>query len=74
MINIVNELINNHPDEEIIAHLDSVMTGVVKNYKVALEKNQPEVLWGNLGDISQVASILRALKKRNEAREAQKQV
>lgn len=72
MINIVGELIERHSDDEIIAHLDKIVSGVVKNYNVALEKGTSDILWANLGDLAQVSSILRGLKKRNEAREIQK--
>ena len=72
MINIVGELIEKHSDEEIIAHLDKIVSGVVKNYTVALDKGTSDILWANLGDLTQAASILRGLKKRNEARDAQK--
>lgn len=73
-IDIVKELLGNHSDEEIIAYLDSVATGIVKNYKVAASANQPQLLFGNLGDVTMVATILRAMKNRNEAREATKQM
>ena len=73
MINVVGELIEKHSDEEIIAHLDKVVAGVVKNYTVALDKGNSDILWANLGDLTQVASILRGMRKRNEAREAQKE-
>lgn len=73
-INMINEALDRHNDIELIDHMASVMAGVVKNYKVALEKNQPEVLWGNLGDISQVMAMLRAMKKRNDERAAQAQI
>lgn len=73
MINVVGELIERHSDEEIIAHLDKIVTGVVKNYTVALDKGNSDILWANLGDLTQVASILRGMRKRNEAREAQKE-
>ena len=72
MINVVGEMIDKHSDEEIIAHLDKVMSGIVKNYTIALDKENSNILWANLGDLAQVASILRGLKKRNEAREIQK--
>lgn len=65
-VNVTTELINNHSDEEIIEHLSGVMTGVLKNYKIAVEKSDPVLLYANLGDISQVASILRGLHKRNQ--------
>lgn len=73
MINVVGEMIEKHSDEEIIAHLDKIVAGVVKNYTVALDKGNSDILWANLGDLTQVASILRGMRKRNEAREAQKE-
>lgn len=73
MVNVVGELIERHSDEEIIAHLDKIVAGVVKNYTVALDKGNSDILWANLGDLTQVASILRGMRKRNEAREAQKE-
>lgn len=73
MINIIGEIIEKHPDEEIIAHLDKIVAGVVKNYTVALDKGNSDILWANLGDLTQVASILRGMRKRDEARKAQKE-
>ncbi len=73
MINIIGEIIEKHSDEEIIAHLEKIVAGVVKNYTVALDKGNSDILWANLGDLTQVASILRGMRKRNEAREAQKE-
>lgn len=73
MINVVGEMIEKHSDEEIIAHLEKIVAGVVKNYTVALDKGNSDILWANLGDLTQVASILRGMRKRNEAREAQKE-
>ena len=73
MINVVGEIVEKHSDEEIIAHLEKIVAGVVKNYTVALDKGNSDILWANLGDLTQVASILRGMRKRNEAREAQKE-
>lgn len=73
MINVVGEMIEKHSDEEIIAHLEKIVAGIVKNYTVALDKGNSDILWANLGDLTQVASILRGMRKRNEAREAQKE-
>lgn len=73
MINIIGEMIEKHSDEEIIAHLEKIVAVVVKNYTVALDKGNSDILWANLGDLTQVASILRGMRKRNEAREAQKE-
>ena len=73
MINIIGEIIERHSDEEIIAHLEKIVSGIVKNYTVALDKGNSDILWANLGDLTQVASILRGMRKRNEAREAQKE-
>lgn len=73
-VEIVKELLEKHSDEEIIAYLNKVANGVAKNYQTSLEAKQPEVLWGNLGDVVLLASILKAMNKRNEDREAQKQM
>ena len=73
-VDITKELLDNHSDEEIIAYLSKVMNGVVQNYQIALKANQPEALWSNLGDITMVSSILKAIKTRNDAREAQRQM
>lgn len=72
-VNIEGEIIANHSDEEVVEFLDSIMTGVIKNYRVALSSNTPEVLWGNLGDITLVASLIREIKKRNASRQAQRE-
>lgn len=68
MVNLVGDAINNYSEEEIIEYLYSVITGVVKNYKLAVEKGDSAILYGNLGDIVLVSSILRGLKKRNDER------
>lgn len=67
-VNIVKELLDNHSDEEIIAYLDKMATGIIGNYKTAANANQPQLLFGNLGDVTMVATILRAMKNRNDAR------
>lgn len=71
-ISIESEILSNHTDEEIVEYLDSILTGLLKNYRVALEKGQSEVLWGNLGDVTLVAAIIREMKKRNATRQAQR--
>ena len=72
-VDVVKEMLTNHSDAEVIAYLDSVMTGLLQNYKIATKQNQPELLYSNLGDIAMVASIIRAMKKRNDAIAAQKE-
>lgn len=73
-VDIVSELLNNHSDEEIIAYLDSLATGVLQNYKTATKQKQPELLYGNLGDIALIASVIRSMKQRNDARESATQM
>lgn len=72
-VDIERELLDTHTDEELIAYLYKVMNGVVQNYQTALKANQPETLWSNLGDVSMVTAILRAIKARNDEIEARKQ-
>ena len=73
-VDIVKEMLEKHSDDEVVVYLDSVMTGLLQNYRTAAKQNQPELLYGNLGDLAMVASIIRAIKQRNDAREAQKQM
>ena len=73
-VDIVSELLNNHSDEEIIAYLDSLATGVLQNYKTATKQKQSELLYGNLGDIALIASVIRSMKQRNDARESATQM
>ena len=73
-VDIVSELLNNHSDEEIIAYLDSLATGVLQNYKTATKQRQPELLYGNLGDVALIASVIRSMKQRNDARESATQM
>lgn len=67
-VNVVGELLQNHSDEEIIEYINGVMAGILKNYKIALEKENSDILWANLGDVSLVSSTLRAIHKRNQER------
>ena len=65
-MNLASDLLDKYSPEEVTYYLDSVMGGVLKNYKTAVEKNMPEILFACLGDISQVRSILHEMRKRNE--------
>lgn len=70
-VDIIGEMLSKHTDPEIIEHLYRCMIGVVKNYRIALEKGNAEALWASLGDIEQASAILGAMHKRNEERLAQ---
>ncbi len=72
-IEIVKEMLDRHSDEEVIAYLSKIMNGVVQNYGSAIKVNQPQILFGSLGDITLASEILKAMKHRNEQREAQRQ-
>lgn len=72
-VDIVKELLEKHTDEEIIAYLDGVVTGLLQNYRTATKQNQPQLLYGNLGDLAMIASIIRAMKTRNDNIDAQRQ-
>ena len=71
-MDIAKDIVDKYTTEEIIAHLDSVMGGVLLNYRTAIKANQPQVLFGNMGDISQIKGILHEMRKRDDARETMK--
>lgn len=72
-IDIEQEIIDNHSDEEVIAYLDKVATGLVQNYNTASKTNNPAFLWGSYGDVMMISTIIRKIKVRNDTIEAQKQ-
>lgn len=72
-VDIIGEMLSKHTDPEIIEHLYRCMIGVLKNYRIALEKGNAEALWASLGDVEQVTNILGTMHKRNEDRLAQVQ-
>ena len=72
-VDIVKELLDKHTDEEIVAYLDNMAAGLLQNYRTATKQNQPQLLFGNLGDLVMIASVLRAMKQRNDNVEAQRQ-
>lgn len=71
-VNVIADMLN-HKDEEIVEFLSKTMNGIVKNYNVSLDKNSPELLWGNFGDIVMVSQALKAMDQRNKERLAQTQ-
>ena len=72
-IDIVGDMLKNHTDEEIIAHLHKIIGGVIKNYSISAKLNQPEILWGNLGDLTLISDVLRNMKRRNDEQAAKRQ-
>lgn len=70
MINMIEDAVAKYSDTELIDHLSVVMGGIAKNYRLALQKGDSNILLANLGDIVMVASILRSMKRRNEERVA----
>ena len=69
-MDIAKDIVDKYSTEQIIAYLDSLVAGVLQNYKTSLKANQPQITWGSVGDIAQVRSILHEMKKRDEAKKA----
>ena len=73
-MDIAKDIVDKYTTEQIIAYLDRLSAGVLKNYQIAIKVNQPQILFGDLGDIAQMRSILHEINKRNQEREATKQM
>ena len=71
-MDIIKDIVDKYSTEPIIAYLDIIMSGVLQNYGSAIKADQPQILFGNLGDITQVKKILHEMRKRNDARDAMK--
>lgn len=72
-MDIAKDIVDKYTTEQIVAYLDRLSSGVLKNYQTAIKVNQPEVLFGDLGDIAQIRSVLHEMNKRNQEREALKE-
>lgn len=72
-MDIAKDIVDKYTDEQIIAYLDKLMAGIQQNYRGSMKINQPQILWGNLGDIDMARAILHEIKLRNDAKEAMKQ-
>lgn len=73
-MDITKDIVDKYTIEQIVAYLDRLSAGVLKNYQTAIKVNQPQILFSCTGDLAQIHSILREMKKRNDAREATKQM
>ena len=73
-MDIAKDIVDKYTIEQIVAYLDRLSAGVLKNYQIAIKVNQPHILFGDLGDIAQMRSILHEINKRNQEREATKQM
>ena len=71
-MDIAKDIVDKYTIEQIVAYLDKLSAGVLKNYQTAIKVNQPQILFGDLGDIAQMRSILHEINKRNQEREAVK--
>ena len=71
-MDLAKDIVDKYTTEQIIKHLDGVMGGILINYRASIKANQPQILYGSLGDISQVREILHEMNKRNEERAALK--
>lgn len=72
-MNLAADILDKYPQEEIVAHLDNVLFGVLKNYKLAIDKSSPEILYASLGDLTEVRAILHEQRKRTQEKQALKQ-
>lgn len=67
-MNLAGDLLDKYTTEQVIAYLDKLTSGILKNYQTAIRVNQPQILFGSLGDITRVRDILHEMKKRNDER------
>lgn len=71
-MDLAKDIVDKYTTEQIIAYLDHLIGGVAQNFRTGLKVCKAEPLWISLGDIEQVKEILHEMKKRNDAREAAK--
>lgn len=67
-MDLAKDIVEKYPIEQVIDYLDRLSAGVLKNYQTAIKVNQPEVLFGDLGDIAQIRAVLHTINKQNQER------
>lgn len=67
-MNLAGDLLDKYTPEQVTAYLDKLAAGILKNYQTAIKVNQPQILFGSLGDVAQIRDILHEMKKRNDER------
>lgn len=72
-MDLAADILDKYTQEQIVAYLDNVLFGVLKNYKIAIDKGTPEILYASLGDLTEVRAILHEQRKRDQEKQALKQ-
>lgn len=68
-VNITQELLDRHSDEEIIEYLYDAASSAARIFKVTSDGKLPaEYLWSTTEGIYEIRDTLRALRDRNNAR------
>ena len=65
-IDLREEIVLKHTDEEIIEYLATEMFGVRTCMRSALKEGKPELIYAAAVDIELVSDILKALNRRNK--------
>ena len=65
-MNLASDLLDKYTSEQVTAYLDKLAAGILKNYQTAIKVNQPQILFGSLGDVAQIRDILHEMRKRND--------
>lgn len=71
MINIVDDMLVKHSDDEIIEYLYRQVQGVSNTFTAVQEGLIPEMLLTHAQTVKQVEQILKAMHRRNQAKRAQ---
>lgn len=65
---MIKEALDRHTEEEIINYLYALAKGVLYNYNAAMKSKSPEILYGSLGDVTQMYRVLKEIDSRNAAK------
>lgn len=65
-INIVEEIVKNHSQEEIIDFLATLLNGVLQNYRTAAAQKDGMLLFTNLGDLTLAYRIVKVIDSKNK--------